>query len=74
MEYLLNTEYARFELRQEPLGLWDLWVDGMPTITFESPEAAAESVYKQRSGYVVWDQLENPPAPENLDGWEKIES
>jgi len=49
-------------------------VDGMPTITFESPEAAAESVYNQRSGYVVWDQLENPPAPENLDGWEKIES
>jgi hypothetical protein len=44
MEYTLDTETAKFEIRQEPLGMWDLWVDGMPTITFEIPEDAARSV------------------------------
>ncbi|RCL46901.1 MAG: hypothetical protein DBW91_01160 [Candidatus Thioglobus sp.] len=74
MEYCLKTDTAQFEIRQEPLGLWDLWVDGMPTITFESPEVAALSVYHQRSGYVVWDQLEQHDAPATLAGWTKIET
>ena len=69
MEYLLETNTAKFEIRQEPLGLWDLWVDGMPTLSFETPQDAARSVYNQRSGYVVWDQLEEHDAPENIDGW-----
>ena len=46
----------------------------MPTITFESPEVAALSVYHQRSGYVVWDQLEQHDAPATLAGWTKIET
>lgn len=74
MEYLLNTDIAKFEIRREPLGMWDLWVDGMPTITFESPEAAALGVYNQRSGYVVWDQLEQHDAPASLDGWTQVEA
>ncbi len=73
MEYFLETDVAKFEIRQEPLGMWDLWVDGMPTITFESPEAAAQSVFDGRSGYVEWDQLEQNPAPEDISGWKKVE-
>ena len=69
MEYLLDTKLAKFEIRQEPLGMWDLWVDGMPTITFDTPEDAAKSVRDGRSGYVSWDQLEENDAPDDLSGW-----
>ena len=61
-------------IRQEPLGLWDLWVDGMPTLTFSTPDAAAKAVYEQDSGYIVWDQLKEHSAPQDLSGWEKIGS
>ena len=73
MEYTLDTDVAKFEIHQEPLGLWDLWVDGMPTLTFESPEEAARSVYNKRTGYVVWDQLDEHSAPDSIDGWTKHE-
>ena len=73
MQYKLETEISKFEILQEPLGLWDLWVDGMPTNTYESPEEAAKAVYEQNSGYTIWDQLEKPPAPKDLSGWQKLE-
>ncbi len=73
MEYTLETEVANFEIHQEPHGLWDLWVDGMPTLTFPSPEDAARSVYNQQTGYVIWDQLDIPPAPEDISGWTRHE-
>lgn len=69
MEYVLITNTAKFEIRQEPLGLWDLWVNGMPTLSFETPQDAAHAVYNQRSGYTVWDQLEQHDAPDNIDSW-----
>jgi hypothetical protein len=69
MEYFFNTDVAKFEIRQEPLGMWDLWIDGMPTITFDSAESAARAVFDQQSGYVTWDQLDSHNAPESIDGW-----
>ena len=72
MEYAFNTDVAKFVIRSEPLGLWDLWVDEMPTITFQTPELAARAVYEQRTGYVIWDQLEEHNAPEGLQGWTQI--
>ncbi len=73
MKYKLETEVSTFMIQQEPLGLWDLWVDGMPTRTFPTPEEAAEAVYEQKSGYTVWDLLEKHLAPADLQGWQKIE-
>ncbi len=73
MEYFLETDTAKFEIRQEPLGMWDLWVGGMPTMTFPSAEDAAQSVRNGRSGYTVWDEIESNNAPENLSGWTKVE-
>ncbi len=69
MEYFLDTGIAKFEIRREPLGMWDLWVNGMPTITFDSPQSAAQAVFEQCSGYVIWDQLDSHNAPESIDGW-----
>lgn len=72
MEYRLQTDVSEFVIRQEPLGLWDLWIDGMPTLTFSTPEDAARAVYEQDSGYIVWDQLEEHSAPQDLSGWERV--
>ena len=73
MKYKLDTNVSKFVIQQEPLGLWDLWVDGLPTLTFKTPEEAAKAVYSQNSGYTVWDQLEEHQAPEDLNGWQKVE-
>jgi hypothetical protein len=73
MKYKLETDVSKFEIQKEPLGLWDLWVDNMPTLAFSTPEEAAIAVYEQRSGYIIWDQLENHSAPKDLNGWQKIE-
>jgi len=73
MKYKLETDVSVFEILEEPLGLWDLWVDNMPTLTFETPEEAAQAVYAQQTGYTVWDMLEKHAAPEGLGGWQVIE-
>ena len=72
MIYRLKTAVAEFVLRQEPLGLWDLWVDGTPTLTFASPEEAAQAVADKESGYTVWDNDETE-APADLSAWEQAE-
>ena len=73
MKYKLQTDVSIFEIVKEPLGLWDLWVDGMPTLTFPTPEDAAKAVFEQNSGYITWDQLEKHDAPKDLSGWERVE-
>ena len=69
LEYHLETDVAKFAIRSEPLGLWDLWVDEMPTLTFATLEDAARAVFLQNTGYVVWDQLTQHSAPAELVGW-----
>ena len=73
MKYKLETNASVFEIQKEPLGLWDLWVNNLPTLTFQTPEEAAVAVYEQQSGYTNWDLLEEHAAPEDLSGWEIIE-
>ena len=73
MKYRLETDTSTFEILKEPLGLWDLWVDDLPTLTFQTPEEAALAVYEQQSGYTIWDQLEKHSAPSDLSGWQIIE-
>ena len=46
-KYILNTQIAKFEIQSEPHGEWDLWINKMPTLTFESPEAAALAVFEK---------------------------
>lgn len=72
MEYAFNSDIAKFVIRTEPLGMWDLWVNDMPTITFETPELAARAVYDRHTGFTVWDELDETDAPEGLEGWTQI--
>ncbi len=72
MIYRLKTSLATFELRREPLGMWDIWINETPTLTFPSPQEAAEAVRMKQSGYAVWDNAEEA-APDDLSGWEQVE-
>ena len=69
MEFALDTEVAKFVIRSEPLGMWDLWVNELPTRTFATPEEAACAVFEQNTGFIGWDQLEQHDAPDTIEGW-----
>lgn len=58
IKYKLKTDIAVFEIKKEPLGLWDLWINSMPTLTFQSPEDAVYAVINKKTGYSMWDNQE----------------
>ena len=70
--YKIKTDIAIFEIKTEPLGMWDLWINSMPTLTFESPEEAANAVMDKKTGYYDWDN-QGKEIRENLkiENWEK---
>jgi hypothetical protein len=73
IKYLLKTEIATFEIKREPLGLWDLWVNSMPTLTFVLPEAAADAVVNKKTGYSVWDSQDKLISDKmKLGKWNKV--
>ncbi|MEG3591939.1 MAG: hypothetical protein VX354_01360 [Pseudomonadota bacterium] len=72
MRYQLITKIVEFEIKQEPLGMWDICVDGMPTLSFTTPEDAAIAVFSKSAGYTDWDNSDSShTAPKDLSGWEK---
>lgn len=72
-QYKIKTEIATFEIKMEPLGLWDLWVNSMPTLTFASPEEAAYAVIQKKTGYSLWDNQEKKISNDlKIECWEEI--
>ena len=73
IKYRIKTDIAVFEIIKEPLGLWDLWVNSMPTLTFASPEDAVNAVIQKKTGYSVWDsQIKSIDSSFDIKNWEKI--
>ena len=73
IKYKLKTDIAVFEIKKEPLGLWDLWINSMPTLTFQSPEDAVCAVVNKKTGYSVWDNQEKVIGEDlNLKNWAKL--
>ena len=73
IKYRIKTDIAVFEIIKEPLGLWDLWVNSMPTLTFTSPEDAVNAVIQKKTGYSVWDsQIKSIDSSFDINNWEKI--
>ena len=71
--YKMKTTIATFEIKMEPLGLWDLWVNSMPTLTFATPEDAASAVADKKTGYSLWDnQVEKISIDLKIENWEII--
>ena len=73
IKYRIKTDIAVFDIIKEPLGLWDLWVNSMPTLTFASPEDAVNAVIQKKTGYSVWDsQIKSIDSNFDINNWEKI--
>lgn len=73
IKYQIKTDIALFEIISEPLGLWDLWVNSMPTLTFTSPEDAANAVINKKTGYSVWDNQDNKISNDfKIENWSKL--
>ena len=73
IKYLLKTDIATFEIKKEPLGLWDLWVNSMPTLTFVSPEDAADAVVNKKTEYSVWDSQDKLISDKlKVKNWDKV--
>jgi hypothetical protein len=74
IKYKIKTDLAVFEIKKEPLGLWDLWVNSMPTLTFNSPQDAVDAVINKKTGYSLWDSQEISIGSDlNIDNWEELE-
>jgi len=73
IKYKIKTDLAVFEIKKEPLGLWDLWVNSMPTLTFTSPQDAVDAVINKKTGYSLWDSQEISIGSDlNIDNWEEL--
>ena len=73
IKYRIKTEIAVFEIKEEPLGSWDLWINSMPTLTFASPEDAANAVINKKTGYSIWDnQTKNFGSEFSIENWSQI--
>ena len=48
IKYRMKTDISIFEIKKELLGLWDLWVNSMPTLTFKLPEDAVNAVIQKK--------------------------
>ena len=74
IKYKIKTDLAVFEIKKEPLGLWDLWVNSMPTLTFNSPQDAVDAVINKKTGYSLCDSQEISIGSDlNIDNWEELE-
>ena len=71
--YKIKTDIAIFEIKAEPLGLWDLWINSMPTLTFASPQEAVNAVINKKTGYYAWDNQKNKISDgRKIENWEKF--
>mgnify|MGYP006906462573 FL=1 len=71
--YKIKSDIAIFEIKAEPQGLWDLWINSMPTLTFSSPQEAANAVINKKTGYFIWDNQEKKISDHfKIENWEKI--
>ncbi len=73
IKYQIKTDIALFEIKREPLGLWDLWVNSMPTLTFSSPQDAVDAVINKKTGYSVWDNQDNEISNDfKIENWSQL--
>ena len=70
--YKIKTDIAIFEITTEPLGLWDLWINSMPTLTFSSPEEAVNAVIDKKTGYFSWDNQKKISGNLKIENWDKF--
>ena len=70
-----ETEKGTFWIRFVPegRGAFVLGIDDLDLGTYFSPEAAADDVYLQKTGFAPWDQADGVPKPDSLSEWKRFD-
>jgi hypothetical protein len=58
-----------FTIAPESTGGFGLWIDNDKLATYLAPEAAAEAVCIQKTGFSPWDELVEANPPALLSDW-----
>lgn len=74
--YHKHTAVGTFWIRPHDFGRWGLFIekDGETELlgSYHSPEAAADDVYTQHTGWDTWDIPIRHDAPVDLGEWEAL--
>lgn len=70
-----ETEVGVFRIRFDPLsgGRFILGIGAEDLGAYYSPEAAADDVFLQKTGWPAWDDLSSPSRPEDLSHWSRVD-
>jgi hypothetical protein len=72
MRYIYRSRVGVFYIMPDGEGRWWLGVDGERLGSFHSPQAAADDMSGQHTGYHPWDSLPKISEPTDLSEWEKL--
>lgn len=64
-----QTNVGMFKIVRNKSGRFDLWIDNIQLGSYHSPNAAADDVYKQTTGWDEWDTLDTDSIPTDLSEW-----
>jgi hypothetical protein len=70
-----KAEAGTFWIRFVPRGrgIFILGIDGRELGSYFSPEAAADDVYRQETGFTRWDSAEDMQVPTDLSEWKRLD-
>lgn len=70
-----KTEAGMFWIRFIPRGrgTFVLGIDDQELAEYFSPEAAADDVYMQKTGYALWDSLQEVRKPADIAEWKRLD-
>ena len=73
--WIHKAEAGTFWIRFVPRGRGEfvLGIDGRELGTYFSPEAAADAVYLQDTGFAAWDSAGETARPAGLDEWVRLD-
>jgi hypothetical protein len=64
-----QTNVGMFKIIRNQSGRFDLWIDNIQLGSYRSPDAAADDVCKQTTGWDEWDTLDTDSIPTDLSEW-----
>ena len=73
--WICKTEQGVFWIRFSPQGrgVFVLGIEGTELGAYASPEAAADDVYHQETGFSEWDSASGVHRPADISDWKRLD-
>lgn len=73
--WFCETEKGVFWIRFVPRGrgIFVLGIEGLELGSYPSPEAAADDVYLQETGFSAWDSATQAHKPADISEWKRLD-